>query len=252
MLETLVCYYVAFYYPQYVTQNTPGHYFFCSAASIILVGLLTSILLMLLNRLYEKENELSRRQKKEIEELNKAENNFFSSMSHEIRTPINTIIGLNEFILRGDIPEDVAENARNIQNASKMLLTLINDILDLSKIKSKKNGNRQQVLCDALLLHPIILLRNSRMVVGGMGMGSFAHVAKAYIRKVLTNTGNIDRRILFITYAGMEAESVRYILDVVQQYCPFERVYIQKASAAVASNCGPGSFGLLFMKKMTR
>lgn len=83
-------------------------------------------------------------------------------------------------------------------------------------------------------------------------MGSFAHVAKAYIRKVLTNTGNIDRRILFITYAGMEAESVRYILDVVQQYCPFERVYIQKASAAVASNCGPGSFGLLFMKKMTR
>ena len=103
-----------------------------------MVGLLTSILLMLLNRLYEKENELSRRQKKEIEELNKAENNFFSSMSHEIRTPINTIIGLNEFILRGDIPEDVAENARNIQNASKMLLTLINDILDLSKIKSKK------------------------------------------------------------------------------------------------------------------
>lgn len=108
------------------------------------------------------------------------------------------------------------------------------------------------MLCDALLLHPIILLRNSRMVVGGMGMGSFAHVAKAYIRKVLTNTGNIDRRILFITYAGMEAESAQYILDVVQQYCPFERVYIQKASAAVASNCGPGSFGLLFMKKMTR
>ena len=63
---------------------------------------------------------------------------FFSSMSHEIRTPINTIIGLNEIILRGDISEDVAENARNIQGASKMLLTLINDILDLSKIKSGK------------------------------------------------------------------------------------------------------------------
>ena len=59
-------------------------------------------------------------------------------MSHEIRTPINTIIGLNEIILRGDNPEDVAENAKNIQIASKMLLTLINDILDLSKIKSGK------------------------------------------------------------------------------------------------------------------
>ncbi len=138
IIETLLCYYIAFYYPEKVAQNTQGHYFFCSAVSVILVGLLASALLLALNRLYERENELSIQQKKEIEELNKAENNFFSSMSHEIRTPINTIIGLNEIILRGDIDGEVAESARNIQNASKMLLTLINDILDLSKIKSKK------------------------------------------------------------------------------------------------------------------
>ncbi|MCI8659774.1 MAG: DegV family EDD domain-containing protein [Lachnospiraceae bacterium] len=136
--ETLLCYYFSFNYPEFIKHNTEGHYFFCSAISVILVGMLTSVLLLFVTRLYEEENELSRQQKKEIEELNKAENNFFSSMSHEIRTPINTIIGLNEIILRGDIPEDVAENARNIQGASKMLLTLINDILDLSKIKSKK------------------------------------------------------------------------------------------------------------------
>ena len=136
--ETLLCYYIAYEFPQYVANNTAEHSFFDSAYSVILVGLLTSVLLIFLNRLYEEENELSKRQKKEIEELNRAENHFFSSMSHEIRTPINTIIGLNEIILRGDIPEDVAENARNIQGASKMLLTLINDILDLSKIKSGK------------------------------------------------------------------------------------------------------------------
>ena len=93
---------------------------------------------MLFRSMYEQENELTQRQKKEIEELNQAENKFFSSMSHEIRTPINTIIGLNEITLRGDIPEEVAENARNIQGASKLLLTLINDILDISKIKSGK------------------------------------------------------------------------------------------------------------------
>ncbi len=136
--ETEICYYIAFRFPEYVANNTQERSFFDSAYSIVLVGLLTSILLVFLNKLYEEENELSRRQKKEIEELNKAENHFFSSMSHEIRTPINTIIGLNEIILRGDISEDVAENARNIQGASKMLLTLINDILDLSKIKSGK------------------------------------------------------------------------------------------------------------------
>ena len=136
--ETILCYYVAYYFPNMVLQHGQSHTFFDSAFSVIMVGMLTSVLLMFLNSLYEEENELSKQQKKEIEELNKAENHFFSSMSHEIRTPINTIIGLNEIILRGDIPEDVAENARNIQGASKLLLTLINDILDISKIKSGK------------------------------------------------------------------------------------------------------------------
>lgn len=137
-IETLLCYYTAYSYPEFIAQNTKSNSFFGSAVSVILVSALTSVLLLILIRLYEEENEFSKQQKKEIEELNQAENHFFSSMSHEIRTPINTIIGLNEFILRENIPEDVAENARNIQSASKILLTLINDILDLSKIKSGK------------------------------------------------------------------------------------------------------------------
>jgi K+-sensing histidine kinase KdpD len=57
-------------------------------------------------------------------------------MSHEIRTPINTIIGLNEMILREDISDEVAQDAKNIQSASRLLLSLINDILDMSKIES--------------------------------------------------------------------------------------------------------------------
>ena len=38
-----------------------------------------------------------------------------------------------------------------------------------------------QILCDALLLHPVLVLRKSRMVVGSMEMGNFSHVAKKYI-----------------------------------------------------------------------
>ena len=138
MAETMLCYGTAFYFPELAAPDFHQNALLDSAFSMIMVGLLTSVLLMFLNRMYEEENALSQRQKKEIEELNRAENNFFSSMSHEIRTPINTIIGLNELILRKDIPEDIAENARNIQGASKLLLTLINDTLDISKIKSGK------------------------------------------------------------------------------------------------------------------
>ena len=136
--ETMLCYSLAFYFPALAAPNSQHTALFDSAFSMIMVGLLTSVLLMFLNRMYEEENALSQRQKKEIEELNKAENHFFSSMSHEIRTPINTIIGLNEIILRESTSEEVAENARNIQGASRLLLSLINDILDISKIKSGK------------------------------------------------------------------------------------------------------------------
>ena len=83
-----------------------------------------------------KEINTETRQHQQIEMLNKAQNSFFSNMSHEIRTPINTIIGLNEMILREDVSEEVMEDAANIKSAGKLLLNLINDILDMSKIQS--------------------------------------------------------------------------------------------------------------------
>ena len=137
-LLVMLCYYLGFYYPRLVMPHTLKFANRTSEFSVIAVGLIISITVLLQNRVYEEENKLASRQKKEIEELNQAENRFFSSMSHEIRTPINTIIGLNEMILRSDISDEVADNARNIGGASKMLLTLINDILDLSKIESGK------------------------------------------------------------------------------------------------------------------
>ena len=86
-------------------------------------------------RLHE-QLETAARQHSEIEMLNKAQNSFFSNMSHEIRTPINTIIGLNEMILREDVSDEVVEDAANIKAAGKLLLNLINDILDMSKFQS--------------------------------------------------------------------------------------------------------------------
>ena len=76
------------------------------------------------------------KQRREIYMLNKSQTSFFSNMSHEIRTPINTIIGLNEMILREDVSDEVIEDAVNIKAAGKLLLNLINDILDMSKFQS--------------------------------------------------------------------------------------------------------------------
>ncbi len=63
---------------------------------------------------------------------------FLANMSHEIRTPINTVIGMNEMIMRENENPDIAEYSLNIKNASHMLLGLINDVLDFSKIEAGK------------------------------------------------------------------------------------------------------------------
>lgn len=67
-----------------------------------------------------------------------AKANFLANMSHEIRTPINTIIGMNEMILRENDDEVIKGYSQNVQNASQLLLGLINDILDFSKIEAGK------------------------------------------------------------------------------------------------------------------
>lgn len=131
-----VCYYVAYFYPQMLVSHTIQSAYVDSFATLSIVTIITCGMILFQNSIYRSENETTQKQKKEIEELNQMQNRFFSSMSHEIRTPINTIIGLNEMILREDVSEEVAADARSIQGASKMLLTLINDILDMSKIES--------------------------------------------------------------------------------------------------------------------
>ena len=76
---------------------------------------------------------------REAETANKAKTDFLSTMSHDIRTPMNAIIGLTTIAEKnlGDT-ESVGENLRKITMASNHLLTLINDILDISKVESGK------------------------------------------------------------------------------------------------------------------
>ncbi|MCR4590415.1 MAG: response regulator [Lachnospiraceae bacterium] len=83
--------------------------------------------------------------KDEAERANSAKSRFLANMSHEIRTPINTIMGMDEMILREDtedVPEEYVKNvtgyASDIKRASELLLGLVNDVLDLSKIESGK------------------------------------------------------------------------------------------------------------------
>ena len=73
-----------------------------------------------------------------LQRLDQKKTQFFANMSHEFRAPINAIMGMSEVILCNSKEANIREYAGDIKNASKMLLYLINDILDLSKIQAGK------------------------------------------------------------------------------------------------------------------
>ncbi|MBR4543183.1 MAG: response regulator [Lachnospiraceae bacterium] len=69
---------------------------------------------------------------------NAAKSRFLANMSHEIRTPINAVLGMDEMILRESREDTIRSYASDIMSAGKTLLSLINDILDLSKVEEGK------------------------------------------------------------------------------------------------------------------
>lgn len=77
-------------------------------------------------------------QRLEAEERNKAKSSFLSSMSHDIRTPMNAIIGFTNLALQQDNNQRVQDYLTKISTSSNHLLSLINDVLDMSRIESGK------------------------------------------------------------------------------------------------------------------
>ncbi len=137
--EVFVMYYMGYAYSEFVSHHDRYTFFMDSGLGVVEVGLVCFIMTWFQNWLMKQENQKAREEAKKFEELNRSQNRFFSSMSHEIRTPINSILGLNEIILRQeDASPEIIRDAGNIQGAGRMLLSLVNDILDFSKIEAGK------------------------------------------------------------------------------------------------------------------
>ncbi|MCR5486264.1 MAG: DegV family EDD domain-containing protein [Lachnospiraceae bacterium] len=133
----MICYFINYYYPWLVYRHSISKFYVDNLISLILVGVLSYIMTWSQGQLFKDENERAKKAAEKAEELTRSQNRFFSSMSHEIRTPINSILGLNELILRDEYAsDDIVRDASGIQGSGKMLLSLINDILDFSKIEA--------------------------------------------------------------------------------------------------------------------
>ncbi|MDF2437627.1 MAG: multi-sensor hybrid histidine kinase [Bacteroidota bacterium] len=109
-------------------------------SSLIILGFLAMILFIIVVYREVKFNDRLRREliqeKKNTEQLAKAKEEFLANMSHEIRTPMNVIMGFSDQLLKTSLNNEQQKFLLNIRRSSKHLLTVINEILDYSKMES--------------------------------------------------------------------------------------------------------------------
>lgn len=111
-------------------------------------------------------------------------------------------------------------------------------------------GKAVKVICQVLNLHLVLhITREGKLGLKSLRAGNYEKAVMRYVHSEFKNADAIEKRQLFITHAGCPAKILQQVRNEADRICDFERITVTKACAAISSNCGPGTVGVLFVNK---
>ena len=174
---------------------------------------------------YEYIRELSEMRKK-AEEANQSKSNFLANMSHEIRTPMNAIVGMSDLLIEKSHGREIYDYACDIKTAALNLLSIINDILDLSKVEAgKMELAEDEYFVEELVRDTVNLVK---MSAEQKGLQFQVNVAEDIPRQLYGDEGRIRQILINIINNAVKFTKEGYVrLDVSGRYKDEENIALQ-------------------------
>ena len=180
------------------------------------------------------QNHLMKRLVLQTEDANRAKTNFVSNMSHEIRTPMNSIVGITEILLRSRHSPKEQEYLLNIQSSGRVLLTIINDVLDCSKMEAGKMQKFDEPYDTCSLFHDLRISMENR--IGHSGLELIYDIDQDIPCKLKGDMGRIRQVIINLVNNAIkytEKGSVRFSVHVRQKNTDKVMLYYEVADTGI-------------------
>ena len=180
------------------------------------------------------QNHLMKRLVLQTEDANRAKTNFVSNMSHEIRTPMNSIVGITEILLRSRHSPKEQEYLLNIQSSGRVLLTIINDVLDCSKMEAGKMQLFDEPYDTCSLFHDLRISMENR--IGHSGLELIYDIDQDIPCKLKGDMGRIRQVIINLVNNAIkytEKGSVRFSVRVRQKNTDKVMLYYEVADTGI-------------------
>lgn len=151
---------------------------------------------------------------------------------------------------------ELAQTCNNIDTLQQELQEFANRVeasflLDQLQymVKGGRCSGAAALGANLLNLKPCIEVRDGKMSVVKKYRGNYAKSLAAYVKDRLSGRDDLDKGTLFVTYTPVTDECLDAVKAAVEQYADFENIYWTTAGSTISCHCGPGTLGVLFVRK---